>query len=255
MYVNITLVTFNRLKYTKEVLKALYQINAGYSWRITVIDNCSNDGTQSFLGSFDFQDCLERVVLLNKNYGISYAYNLGWFLGPKDYYIKLDNDMVVQKKDWLSELVECADDIPNGAIFGYNVETASYDTEIINGKVVRPKRKGNLGGACVLIPKRTFERFGYWYRFKNRVYGEEDAEYCFRIAHSNLLNLYMEDEKAFVHLPAGRADMPGEEVEYREFKDKQRKMNLIPGSEYTIRMSEIYRQKKLHVNFNPQLEI
>lgn len=255
MYVNITIGTFNRLEYTREVLKALFEIDAGYPWKLTIVDNCSTDGTQSFLASFDFKNRLEKIILLNKNFGISYAYNLGWFLGPKDYYIKLDNDMVVQKKNWLFDLVDCADNIHKGAIFGYNVEIESYDTEIINDRVVRPKLKGNLGGACVIIPKRTFERFGYWYRFKDRVYGEEDAEYCFRIAHSNLFNIYMEDENAFVHLPAGRADMPGEKVEYREFKDKQRNMNLVPGSEYTIRMTEIYKQKKLHVNFRPQLEI
>ncbi len=251
-FVHICSATFNRIEYTKEVIDALYSYDAGCGFTLTIVDNGSTDGTREYLGTLNQK--IEKhinVILLPFNHGISYAHNLGWYLGPKDYYMKLDNDMVVKKDGWLFELVDCADKIESGGVFGYNVETISFPEQVINGKSCRPKTTGNLGGACFLIPRRTFERLGYWYRFDDRVYGEEDAEYSWRVKHAGLLNIYMTDQDAFVHLPGGKADLPEEEPEYRKFKDDERDKNMLHLSSYRLRMVEVAQKKNLYVSFKP----
>lgn len=252
-YCHIVVTTLNRLEYTRECLEALWEIEAGYPWKLTIIDNGSDQEAKEFLLDLwhNRGSLLKEIIYLKENEGIPYAYNLGWHNGPKDYYLKLDNDMVVRREGWLANLIEAADTIKQGGVFGYNVEQQSYHLENIDGMLVRPKKSGNLGGACFLIPKRTFEEFGYWYQFGDKKYGEEDCEMSLRIARAGYLNIYMEDESAFIHLPGGRADLPGEEKTYRLFKDNERARNLMHGSEFHLRMGEIQRGVKLHVSFKP----
>lgn len=253
-FVNLVIVTFNRLEYTKECLQALYKVDAGYPFKIIIVDNGSDDGTVDFLEILTRQyDSLiiEKIIFLKENKGIPYAFNLGWDLSPKDYYLKLDNDMVVQREGWLKDLVEATDKIQTGAIFAYNVEQVSYVKEVREGLFVRPKPSGNLGGACHLIPERTFKEFGYWYQFGDKKYGEEDAEYSYRVRAKGYECIYMEDERAFIHLPGGRADLPGEEKIYRLFKNRERAKNLMHGSEYHHRLQELHLKKNLYVDFKP----
>lgn len=251
--VNIVIVTFNRLEYTKECLKALFEIDAGYPFEITIVDNGSDNDTKQYIQKLriNHSSIVTRMIWLSENKGIPYAYNLGWCRGPKDYYLKLDNDMVVRREGWLAKLVEAADTIKQGGVFGYNVEQISYHLENIDGLLVRPKPRGNLGGACLLIPKRIFEEFGYWCEFKPQRYGEEDCEMSARVRRRGYSCIYMEDERAFIHLPGGRADLPGEEKMYRAFKDNERAKNLMQGSQFHQRMIEINKCENLHVDFKP----
>lgn len=250
-YVHICTVSYNRIEYTKECIKALFSIDAGYPYLLTIVDNNSQDGTRDFLNEIKDHEKIKEIVLLDKNKGVSYGQNLGWYRGPKDYYIKLDNDMVVTKENWLKDMIEACDKIEQGGVFGYNVEQTSYPLSFIGGVRVRVKLSGNLGGACFLIPERTFKRFGYWYQFDDNTYSEEDSEMSYRIHCAKLLNIYMEDEQIFIHLPGGRADMPGEEPEYREFKDKQRRLNMLSNSMYNRRMIEINNGINGFIDFKP----
>lgn len=250
--VNIVIVTFNRLSYTKECLNALEKVDAGYPFYVTIVDNGSDDGTINYLEErntkFSFAT---RRFHFGENKGIPYAFNYGWWDGPKDYYLKLDNDMVVRREGWLAKLVEAADTIKQGGVFAYNVEQISYHLENVNGLLVRPKPRGNLGGACHLIPKRIFEEFGYWYQPKPQLYGQEDFEYSMRVRAKGYSCIYMEDERALTHLPGGRADLPGEEKMYRAFKNNEHAKNLMEGSNFHRRMQEVYLGKNLYVDFKP----
>jgi len=127
--VSIVIVTFNRLEYTKECLKALNEIDAGYPFKLTIVDNGSEDETAHFIQDFKYNFPTEFMFLI-ENKGIPYAYNLGWDVGPKDYYLKIDNDMVVRREGWLAKLVEAADTIHlNGSAFSSSILTAPTKAE------------------------------------------------------------------------------------------------------------------------------
>lgn len=240
-YVNIGMITYNRLEFTRQSVEALLRCT-DFPYVLTVIDNASDDGTRQFLQEQKQRGIIKNLVLLDENVGVAKASNLAWSLEPQaDYYLKLDNDIVVQKPGWLEAMVTVADRVPNAGAVAYNFEPESYPLVTLNGISVREKLEGNLGGACILIPRRTHDRLGFWCEDYG-LYGEEDHDYGFRIRLAGLRNLYLADEEVGFHLPAGRAaqiddqtfvacDGMEEEMhpEYRRWKDALRRDNLASG--------------------------
>ena len=237
-YVNICMVTYNRLEFTKASIASILQFTC-FPHVLTVVDNGSTDGTREYLKALKHEGVITNLVLLDKNVGIAKASNLAWSQDPDaEYYLKLDNDIVVQKPYWLMKMVEVIDGIQELGAIAYNFEQSTYELQTVHDIPVRIKEKGNLGGACILIPRRTQKLLGYWCEDYG-LYGEEDADYGERICLAGLKNAYMEDEAIGLHLPAGRAAhidattlkaTDGIEEhryrEYREFKDALRQKNI-----------------------------
>lgn len=239
-YVNICMITYNRLNFTKQAIQSLLE-HTDYPYVLTVVDNGSRDGTPDYLMEMEARGTIKNLVLLENNLGVAKAANIGWVLEPEaSHYLKLDNDIVIQKDGWLSQMVAVAERIPQVGVLGYNFEPVSYPVQAINGCRLRVKSEGNVGGACVLIPKRTERQLGYWCE-DNGLYGEEDHDYGARVGLTGLWNAYMEDEDVGIHLPGGKAgiidpvtmsgvDSKESELdpEYREWKDEQRRNVLRP---------------------------
>lgn len=253
-YVNICMVTYNRLEFTQEALHSI-MVYTRFPYVITVVDNASTDGTREFLNMLKEKGVIKNLILLDENVGVAKASNLAWMqeIGAA-YYMKFDNDIVIQKTDWLKNMVDVADNVSDVGMVGYNFEPVSYPVSNLNGFNVRIKKPGNLGGACVLIPKSTEKLLGYWCE-EYGLYSEEDADYGYRIELSALLNVYMEDENIGLHLPAGKAaridqddnyiakDGLEEEVhkEYRQWKDEQR--NFVVDGGLREKNFKAYREK------------
>src|SRR5262249_13793854 len=152
---------------------------------------CSQDGTQDYLKELKRRGVIKNSVLLTENIGVARASNLAWQHEPQaGDYRKLDNDIVVQKPDWLNRMVQTVDGVPELAALGYNFEAVSYPPESIRGCRIRPKRNANLGGACYLISKRAHEALGYWCEDYG-LYGEEDHDHSVRLRLAGFLNAYM----------------------------------------------------------------
>lgn len=233
--VNICIVTYNRLDYTRRVFEALEHNPPGCPHVLTVVDNGSTDGTAEWLREQVAQGRIHNLYLLPENVGVSRAQNLAWATEPEMHYLKLDNDMVPQRPGWLLPMVLLAESLPEVGAVAYNVEPVSYPLTIRWGWPVRVKGQGNLGGACLLIPHRVHQKVGFWCEDYG-LYGEEDADMGFRLRRLGLLNVYMPDEHAFFHLPSGRAARidpvtlqavgGDEDPAYRQHKDTWRRKNL-----------------------------
>lgn len=202
-YVNVAMVTYNRLEFTRHAIEAL-AASADYPYVLNVVDNASTDGTQQYLTEMQRTGVIRHLSLLPENVGVAKAANLAWTQEPDAaYYLKLDNDIVMTRPGWLRAMVEAvADDSELGAV-AYSFEPRSHPVSRRRGRLMRIKN-GNLGGACILIPRRTFDQLGYWCEDYG-LYGEEDFDYGERIRLAGLLNAYMDDEDAGIHLPAGKA--------------------------------------------------
>ncbi|WP_223920853.1 glycosyltransferase [Geobacter sp. AOG2] len=238
--VNIGMVTYNRLEFTRQAIDALVRFT-DYPYVLTVVDNNSGDGTREYLREMKAQGVISNLVLLDENIGVAKASNMAWSLVPDaGYYLKLDNDIVIQKHGWLSAMVRILEDIPQLGALAYSFEPTSYPLHSLNGHTVRLKN-GNLGGACFLIPARTRERLGYWCEDYG-LYSEEDFDYCYRMYLAAIQFAYMEDEHIGFHLPAGRAakidemsleaaDGVEEEQQqaYRLWKDEIRRQTIRSG--------------------------
>ncbi|MEW5976528.1 MAG: glycosyltransferase [Acidobacteriota bacterium] len=232
-YVNIGMVTYNRLEFTRRSIEALLK-NTRFPYVLTVVDNHSQDGTVEYLKQLKREGIIKNLVLLTENVGVAKASNLAWQMEEAAaYYLKLDNDIVIQKPDWLDQMVEVIDDLPQLGAVAYNFEPVSYPVHRQNGHTVRIK-DGTLGGACFLVPRRTHEKLGFWCEDYG-LYGEEDFDFSHRLQFAGLQTAYMEDEDVGLHLPGGKAgEMDGEtrraqdeeesrvHAEYREWKDQLR---------------------------------
>lgn len=227
-YVNICMVTFNRLEFTKQSIESIKK-HTYFPYVITVVDNASQDGTQKYLKELHQNEIIKNIILLDQNVGVAKASNLAWLQELEAfYYLKYDNNIVIQKDGWLSDLIRIIDTIPELGAIGYNFEPVSYPLKTIRGNRIRVKEEGNIGGACFLIPKRTERLLGYWCESYG-LYGFEDVDYSLRIKLAGLLNAYIEDEDIGLHLPAGKAPKVAaltwsttdeiEEVKYKHYRD------------------------------------
>lgn len=258
-YVNIGMVTYNRIEFTRQSIKSIITFTR-YPYAITVVDNNSSDGTQSYLKDLYNKGIIKNLVLLKENVGVSKASNIAWQCEPKaEYYLKLDNDIVIQKENWLRDLVNVADGVRQAGVVGYSFEPVSYELKEIDGYRVRPKINANVGGACALIPRKTSDKIGFWCEDYG-LYGEEDSDYGLRVELAGLMNVYMEDEDIGFHLPAGKAaiidpqtyiakDGLEEKIdeEYRRVKDENRAKNLSLGSKYHLNIIAYKEGKGLYV--------
>ena len=214
--VNISMITYNRLNYTKQSIQSLLE-NTNYPYVITVVDNNSTDGTKDYLKDLYNKKLIKNLILLDKNIGVAKASNLGWQMENFNYYLKFDNDMVILKSNWLNDLVKVVNDVPDIGAIGYSVEQVRY--QLLEVKGYKLQLNSSIGGACFLIPERTRLKVGYWCE-DFREYGEEDAEYGWRIRHFGLHNIYMEDMSTLKHLE------DNSDSNYRQFKDSCRRDNM-----------------------------
>ncbi|HED17020.1 MAG TPA: glycosyltransferase, partial [Gammaproteobacteria bacterium] len=262
--VNIGMITYNRLEFTRQAIDALIKYTDS-PYVLTVVDNNSQDGTREYLMQMQQQGAINNLVLLDENAGVAKAANVAWLQEPDvAYFLKLDNDIVVQKAGWLKAMVDTIDQVSEAGVVGYNFEPISFPQYKIEGVTVRLKDncgKNILGGACILIPRRTEKLLGYWNE-EYGLYGEEDADYGARVAFSGLRNVYMDDENIGLHLPAGKAaaidpvtlaanDAAEIELhrEYREWKDDQRRENIKDGGIFNGNiLAYMNKEKSLYIS-------
>lgn len=255
-FVNIGMVTFNRLEFTRRAIPALLE-HTDFPSVLTVVDNASTDGTREYLTALKQLGVIKNLVLLDENVGVAKASNLAWSQEPSaEFYLKLDNDIVIQKPGWLTKMVEVAERVPQLGVLAYNFEPVSYPQGTVGGCVIRVKQRGNLGGACLLIPKRTERELGCWCEDYG-LYGEEDADYAERVRLTGRLIAYMDDEDIGLHLPAGKAAAIDQEThaaadgveekqhkQYREWKDQLRRQNAQAGGAYHRNVIAYHQQSR-----------
>ena len=237
---NIIVTTFNRLEYTKQCLQSVFDNTDKSDYHLTVIDNNSTDGTKEYLTELKANDKIDTLHLLNENVGVACAVNLGIDVNA-EYNIKLDNDIVIQSKNWLKELIEVCEKIKNVGIVAYNFEVDLYGVTSESGIDIAEKNDGNLGGALLCIPYDTFQIIGYFCEDYG-LYGEEDTDYSIRVRVAGLRTIYCANQNIGLHLPDGRAAKINEvtretentkeneiETDYRNWKNSERQKNLSNG--------------------------
>ena len=181
--INITISVFNRVKETVACITALKK-NTSVQYVLNVVDNCSDFQMRDVLYSLYNDKIIDNLFLLNKNYGVSCACNTGFKLVEADLYIKIDNDIIITKNDWIQRLLTTWRAVKFPSVLGHYYENNIADragiTDInVNGcKIYQNVRV--LPGFCLMIPKFVLEHIGYFCEDYG-VYGEEDTDYCFRL--------------------------------------------------------------------------
>lgn len=153
----ISLITFNRLEYTKKTLRYLHD-TIEVPYYLVIVDNNSTDGTQEYLKTLVKRNKADKVILNPDNYYPGKATNIGWEEGLKEYpdathLMRLDNDMFLDK-GWDINAESYFTAIPELGQLGLDheaIETpkATLREMYINGKVLNPW-PGCVGGPNII---------------------------------------------------------------------------------------------------------
>lgn len=175
------MVTCNRLRLTRRCLESLLASLQGRERvSVHVVDNGSRDGTQDYLRLMAEAHPVLKLFPLRRNMGVSVAANLGWAAMDADYYIKLDNDMLIHDPAWMDPLIALASRNPELGMIAYQFCAWHKTAPAVLASGDEFVESDCCGGACVLIPRPVHERFGFWNEDYGR-YGFEDLEYGARV--------------------------------------------------------------------------
>lgn len=208
--VHVVMVTHgDRARYLERTIPAV--LATPYPLTLTVVANAPSKASLAYLN--DIKPRLHRLITNRKNEGKPVAANQGWRLrsDSAEYTMLLDDDALPVDPDWLRKLVDLAD-IPQIGIVGHSVE-GSWPLRVYHKPNGRPRtvqvQPSGLGGACMLVPRRTAELCGF-YNEELPPYGESDALYGWKVRWAGLLCAYFDHStlgRSFEHL--GGDDEPG----------------------------------------------
>lgn len=109
--IDIVIISYERWAFTEQCLRHIHQLTTT-SHRVIVVDNGSRPEVQRLLQDAKQRGLINVLVLLDKNYGLEPAKNIGLSLVTSEYYVDSDNDCIcappVNGHDWLSRLLDLA---------------------------------------------------------------------------------------------------------------------------------------------------
>ena len=152
----IVIITFDRLAYTKQTLRNLWN-TAEVPHYVIVVDNNSTDGTREYLTSLKKRNRVDDVILNPDNYYPGKATNIGWREGLQKFdathLMRLDNDMHLGK-GWDLAAEDYFKKIPNLGQLGIDNDAittpkAKLREMELNGKTINTW-PGCVGGPCII---------------------------------------------------------------------------------------------------------
>ena len=198
MRVNVTVITFNRLALTRLCLESLLKTTKP-SCRVTVVDNASTDGTGEYLDGLVARSDRVAVYKLARNMGVSVAINLGMAEADADFFVRMDNDIELRKPGWLEEMIAIAGNNAEVGLVGYQFCSWHTMERIILGSGHAFRKAGACGGGCMLVPRKTFEAYGFMNEDYGK-YGFEDLDYSNRVIMGGQIVGYVDDDISLKHL-------------------------------------------------------
>lgn len=240
---SIIVLNYNRLEYSTRTITNLIN-RTTVPHEFIFVDNGSVDGTREFLSSLmNNKTNAKRVrcIFNPSNYGVAGGRNEGLRLVEGEYIITIDDDILVPK-NYDKKLIQACD-VEQMGITGVSVERKDYPVQVIDGVKLQVK-KGNLGGACLCLPRRVFDQVGYF--SPDYVYGGEDCDMYHRIMRLGLLNAYI--------VPKGRHIDENKNEDYVELKKKAHKSGSKPYSRVGANLHEYKKTGEVYTPYRkPQI--
>jgi len=193
---SIVVLSWNRLHYTRQTIEQIIKVTT-IPHEFVFVDNGSVDGTREYLKSLENKTNAEKVtyVFNDKNLGVAGGRNSGLVHASGDYLLTIDDDVLVPD-NWDRDIVAACDKVPKLGITGVNVEPFKFPVKEINGVRIRPKN-GNLGGACLCLPRRVFKRVGYYNTFGQYAHEDNHGRWILKRERNQRRNSQRRQGKAF----------------------------------------------------------
>lgn len=185
---SIIVLNYNRLHYSKRTISTLIATTT-VPHEFIFVDNGSIDGTREYLLSLEHETNAEKITYIfnDRNFGVAGGRNSGLRVASGEYLMTIDDDILVPH-GYDKYFVEACNKINKLGITGINVEKKKYRYVVLDG-VDMVVKHGNLGGACLCMPRRVFEKVGYF--SPDFVYGGEDCDMYIRLKRLGLISAYI----------------------------------------------------------------
>ena len=181
---NITVPVFNRYEESLATLTAL-RTRTQSPFILTVVDNGSEEALRKELLRLREEKRIDRLFLLDGNYGVSCACNLGWKSADAPFFMKVDNDIMPIADKWLESVYSA------WGTYRYNSITGPvWNCAVPRNRIDTPhgtlwSMPVSMSGEGFIVGRKIHERIGFFSEDYG-LYGEEDADYCLRCHHAGI---------------------------------------------------------------------
>lgn len=195
----------NRTNYTIATYNSLAGTVNSEETKIIIIDNNSCERTKDFFNTIKNKKNTE-IITNDSNIGTAEAINLAMKQRKNDqFFVKIDNDVVIHRSGWIDEMIECFNDRPELGILGLkrkdledSPEHPMYESYLVFSKNDVKKEKGkpwrvlevrdDIIGTCTMFSPLLLDKVGYMYQ--PGVYGYDDVLMSHRSIYSGFVNAF-----------------------------------------------------------------
>lgn len=146
-------------------------------YRLTIVDNGSKSETRDYLQYLYKKSVIDDLFLFEKNMGVSCGYNFALAQSNSPYFVRLDNDVIIQDSLWADVLVRVLSrrELVGTVGFQFNDKPECVDDDGFTFI-----QKAFTGGACCMSRRDIHEKLGFWCEDYG-IYGEEDSDFGLRL--------------------------------------------------------------------------
>lgn len=223
---DIILPVYNGLTFVKECINSILACTGDSTYRLYVVDDCSDSYTMSFLENQarEYPQCisLHRNI---QNLGFVRSCNTGIKLGSAPYVVLINSDVIVTP-GWLSRLIRCAESdsriasvnpfsnyasniniplVPGSNFYGIDSVLAQHSPrsypDVVTGV-----------GFCMLLRRSALEDVGLF----DEIFGQgycEDSDLCMRLTSRGYRTVIADDVYVY---HKGRATFTNRDERYRQ---------------------------------------
>ena len=173
---NIVIATYNRLCYLQKCVWSILASTRG-NYKLIVIDDYSDDGTQDWLMQMVDRGKIQQVILRKSNTGVTHNFNHAINQTQGECFIMANDDMYFHSgwQDAVERIYLKYDDC--GIVGFYNFTRINLDEGISDVDPTTKKVLVSGLGAC-LMNKELFLRTGCFYLPKGRKMGFFATDFC-----------------------------------------------------------------------------
>jgi GT2 family glycosyltransferase len=179
--IDILLTTYFRFDFTRKVIEHIMDRTRSDSYRLIIVDNGSTDGTREYLQNLKHHNPNQVVIkLLQKNFGLQVAKNIGMEYVQSSLFVNTDNDCLCPQltPDWLTQLTQLIEARPDYAAISLRPQILvgvgpifSVDQDVIENNVA--------GGSFRIMRTNLVREVGMWQdSFENR---QEEWNICTKL--------------------------------------------------------------------------